>query len=484
MRSASSNKAAFGCLATVLALACLACGSRGTNSSDPDPSNGPDDPQPSTDGDSVGDLVLGDFALREEGRTSCVQRDVIDVNLGHTPERLVESLHCQINGTSAPEDVLNHWVDRLLNVDYVRRIDVAISLCRDAGRDCEWAYSDPWAAHSELSEPCTRKTERDLGAVLMIWSDCPRGVNCDMDWANTHASGMDQPHALLGFEPGSLGHYNPKNPGWWRRQLSDARWAGLQFLLPNVFGPELNQNPDPLEQLVTALDELGDDVRIGLFDDTWVWGKRDEPPWGEIPDLSDPEAAAAALYTSKWKPFFSRLPSQYWYERDGRPFIYFYNAGTLKPREAAAGVIERMKQLFLADFSVEPFVVVDAAFFEDPAMTDVAAARFVWDTFRENRPSHSTLGGVTLDHFMVKWDSLGRDTRGAVATSGDRLVKGPELLEEYLDFSTNADVAVIATWNDLGEGTGIGRNYDYYYKGEWLPPNAFMSRTRAAQCEL
>jgi hypothetical protein len=42
---------------------------------------------------------------------------------------------------------------------------------------------------------------------------------------------------------------------------------------------------------------------------------------------------------------------------------------------------------------------------------------------------------------------------------------------------------MIATWNDLGEGTGITRNYDYYHQGEWLPPDTFMSRLRAAQCE-
>jgi hypothetical protein len=42
---------------------------------------------------------------------------------------------------------------------------------------------------------------------------------------------------------------------------------------------------------------------------------------------------------------------------------------------------------------------------------------------------------------------------------------------------------MIATWNDLGEGTGIEHNYDYYAEGAWLPPNAFMQRIRASQCE-
>ena len=51
-----------------------------------------------------------------------------------------------------------------------------------------------------------------------------------------------------------------------------------------------------------------------------------------------------------------------------------------------------------------------------------------------------------------------------------------------LTSSLDAHIAVIATWNDLGEGTGIERNYDYYGGGAWLPPTAFMGLTRASQC--
>jgi hypothetical protein len=43
-------------------------------------------------------------------------------------------------------------------------------------------------------------------------------------------------------------------------------------------------------------------------------------------------------------------------------------------------------------------------------------------------------------------------------------------------------LAVIATWNDLGEGTGVGRNYDYAYRDGFLPPDVFISMIRRAQC--
>jgi hypothetical protein len=83
---------------------------------------------------------------------------------------------------------------------------------------------------------------------------------------------------------------------------------------------------------------------------------------------------------------------------------------------------------------------------------------------------------------MVKWDSLGRDHRGAIAAATDKLLKGPERLEQVLRDSADADILMIGTWNDLGEGTGVHRNYDYYYRGQWLPPDYFMRLIRQSQC--
>jgi hypothetical protein len=148
----------------------------------------------------------------------------------------------------------------------------------------------------------------------------------------------------------------------------------------------------------------------------------------------------------------------------------------------SAAVIARCKQLFAADFGVMPFVVVDTAYFDDGNMPNVADSQFTWDTLRSGNKSRSTLHGVTLDHFMVKWDTVGRDHPGMVATGADRIIKGTSLLQTRLNSAQDAQIAVIATWNDLGEGTGIGRNYDYYFGGAWQPPTAFMSLTRAAQC--
>ena len=55
-------------------------------------------------------------------------------------------------------------------------------------------------------------------------------------------------------------------------------------------------------------------------------------------------------------------------------------------------------------------------------------------------------------------------------------------MKQRLADSASAQLAVIATWNDMGEGTSINRNYDYYVGGQWLEPDVFLKDLRAAQC--
>ena len=428
-----------------------------------------------------------DFQLKAEFAGPCaLNQGEIDVNLGNSPEAFVRAAYCQVNGTEPPADVVTQWAGQLRTVEYVRRVDVVRTFCAGAKRTCALTYSDPWQADLPLAPTCTRKGTRDLGAVLMFFSDCPRGVNCGMDWANTHASGMTAGDPLYGFGTTPTNAYNPRNAGWWYRELQDAAWAGVQFFLLNTYGPDLSGAPDQLAMLSQALTQAGPAVKVALFDDPWAWGQTSSPPpFTTRPNMSDTESAAQAIYAAKWKPFYTRIDQKYWYTFRGRPFIYFYNAGTLTPLNASAAVVARLKQLFAADFGVTPFVAVDTAYFQDPNMPTVADSQFTWNTLGSGnggKPSVATLGGVTLDHFMVKWDTVGRDRPGAIAAASDRIIKNTSVLSDRIASAASADIAVIATWNDLGEGTGVERNYDYYIAGAWAPPTAFMSVTRAAQC--
>jgi hypothetical protein len=431
--------------------------------------------------------VVEPFVLKPEWDGPCARAEVVDVNLGHAPAAFVRAAHCQITGEAPAPATVEKWTARMRDEYYVRRVDVVRSLCKDAKRECKLAYSDPWVAQPDLGPGPERRTKREIGAVLMFFFDCPGKTNCSMDWANTHAPGMDAPVPSLGAKPGESAIYHPREVGFWRRELSDAKYAGLSFVLPNAYGPDIEDGK--LKPLNDALNSLEAPVKIGMFDDTWTWGQAEfggvdvfRDVWKKKPDLMDPDAAAKKIYELKWKPFFSQIDKKHWYRFKGRPFIYFYNAGTLQPATRAAATISRLKALFKADFGEEPFVDVDIAFFDDPAMPEVADGRFKWMTFDlPARRYRSQLGGNVIDHAMVRWDAINRDRPGAIANKYDRCVKGGQILQRALRDSRDAELLILATWNDLGEGTGVGRNYDYYVDGRWLPPHYFMQLIRNSQ---
>jgi hypothetical protein len=150
-----------------------------------------------------------------------------------------------------------------------------------------------------------------------------------------------------------------------------------------------------------------------------------------------------------------------------------------------APVIESMKLQFRKDFGVAPFVSMDRAYFENPDMNMIADAKFAWDPLKnpdsEVGLSRYTMKGKTFCDAMVKWDSVGRDRPGQIAMDSDKVIKGPELLAKILKDTQDVDILLLATWNDLGEGTGLNRNYDYFYRGNWMYPDVFMGMLRRAQ---
>jgi hypothetical protein len=433
---------------------------------------------------------MGPFKLKPEWKGACEKADKPDINLGHAPEVFVRAIHCQVVGSEPPKQLVEHWAAKLKQPRSssaprnTRRIDLALTLCNDAGRKCEFAYSEPWAVNPDvMGPPAIKKAKRDVGAVFMFFFNCPNEVNCKMDWANTHSPGMLEKHPLLGFADEPSGYYSPGQPGFWRRELVDAKYAGLDFLLLNTYGPDIEDNK--LKPLVDALASLEDPVKIAFFDDTWTWG---EPWfsdfWKQKPDMADAEKASALIYDAKWKPFFSAIDKKHWYRFKGQPFIYFYNGGKLHPRGKSSGVVARLKERFKADFGEEPFVMADSAYFEDKALEQVADAKYMWLTF--NTPelkSRSTLKGHKIDHAMVKWDAVGRDHLGKLPGPGMAVIKDGVIMEKVLKDSKDAELLVIATWNDLGEGTGINRNYDYYWGGKWQRPDYFMRLLRQSQSE-
>ena len=258
------------------------------------------------------------FQLRDEWRGPCrIEDNDIDVNLGNDSSVFVRAAYCQVFGLEPTREVIESWSTQLKkSPNLVRRVDVVREFCQEAKRSCTLKYSNPWLEQVLHSEKCRKKVHRDLGAVFMFFFQCPGNTNCKMDWANTHVVGMDKPDPIYGYGEKTAGYYRPDNPGFWYRELLDARYAGLQFILPNVYGPDVQSSTGAVQALNQALSKIGSGIQIGLMTDTWAWGK---PHWGNLmtpaPDLNQTEDAASQIYQTEWKPFFSGIDRNHWYPR-------------------------------------------------------------------------------------------------------------------------------------------------------------------------
>ena len=456
------------------------------------------------------------FTLTSEWNGTCTREATIDVNRGNAASVFVAAAWCQVTGTAANSSIVEQWTKQLITSDYLRRIDVVRTFCNVNGRetDCQLRYSQPWTdvGERELTEPCMRRAaaRRDVGAIHMFFFNCPHEPNCAMDWANTHQLGMAEASSWysLPTSPPPPGFLNPANPGFWYRELQDEQWAGLQFAALNVYGPDI-QDGTQLSALNQAMDQLAAEhreatqraaaavgaadaeaaevnaIKVAPFFDSWEWG-RAPAPWSPAPNLTQPDDAAATIYRLQWQPFFRQVNHSHLYHIHGRPALWMYNAGTLKPGDRMGDTLALMKGQFEREFGVQPYVLLDIGFDGGGVQDNV----FHWDTLNDDGKQRTyTQHNLSLAHSMVKWDSLGRDALGQLsreATDADvlyRMHKGPEILSMVLNETAAVNVTTFATWNDIGEGTGIARQYDLYYQGQWLPPNYFMHLVRQAQCQ-
>ena len=436
----------------------------------------------------------------------------VNVNLGNNPATFVTEAYWQVYGSAPSPATVTTQVNNLLTLPYWRRIDVVNTFLTAASSPLTHVYSEPWQSEPQFLTPPCKNVTRDVGAVCMFFFNCPNGVNCGLSWADTHAQGMSGPSTLLAYGADPSGYYNSAaDAGFWYRELMDARYAGLSYLLPNVYGPDITNGS--IANLASALATIASmgvtaQVKIGMVDDTSVWNNSaddDFEPWltGPWSSTSGPEnlsaagvtAAATEIFQDKWQPYFSQIPQQYWYEVNGGPLIYFYNGGTLyvdaNSQPTITTIIQLLKSDFQAAFGVTPYVVIDNGF--SYGKSNVADNQFVWNTLSSPyvpQPNLSTYvsEGVTADLAMVKWDPTQRNNgANAIASpvcEGSSIIKNDSLLQSILSRTTNDTFLTIATWNDLGEGTGINRNYDYYVDGQWEPPNYFMNDIRHSQAQV
>ena len=452
-------------------------------------------PEPENPDAGTSDIgATSTFLLNPEVDLNALQKsERVDVNLGHSPEVFIQALWKQFTGELPAAELVEDYMGKFRSGKIPRRIDLAIALAEVAGADPQWTYSDPWREQLVLEPSASKTLARDIGAVFMFFFTSPEAPNGGPGWANNHVSGMREPDPLyqLRGAPHNArkdGLYHPENAGFWYREMKDARHAGLDFALLNVYGPDLE--PAKMEPLRVALKRLREEhgqnmIKLGMFDDTWTWGQPWFGPfWEQKPDCLDIESTAKLLYEAKWQPFFKAVPRDHWYVINNRPMIYFYNSNTLQNRENFHRVLPVMKALFMEEFGVEPWVAVDTAFNYRPAMKQASDSHFKWYTLDlPGKYASETRKEITLSHAMPRWDPISRGNSNAerAARADDLLAKDDTILKLVLNESRDSDILVLATWNDLGEGTGINRCYDYYWNGEWKQPNHFMDLIRRSQ---
>lgn len=303
-------------------------------------------------------------------------------------------------------------------------------------------------------------------------------TNCAPEFSNQHVygEGFNGPDAYY-----NNGYYNGfTNQAYWETELTDARWAGLDFVAPNDYGDQIAAGQNVAGLINNALSAIGGGIKIGYFDDTSGYSRYSVQP----PSLSDTEGAASYIFEGKWQQWFDNLSRDNWYMYNSKPYIQMYNAGLLLSYDAMSAVLARLKQKFSDMYGVEPFVNLDVAWPGDGNEDAV----FTWYSYGTS-PSQTNTNGVSAGHFFARQDRVQRDANTATAiahgssdANGNPIVKDGSWLQSGLDQTSGDSIVTMATWNDIGEGTGIGRQYDIWFNGAWQTPDTFIRQIRTSQC--
>lgn len=443
---------------------------------------------------------------------------VVDVNRGHSPQNAVRAASCQALGQEPSAEDLRTLSDKLINSDttFFTRRDLNAYFLAKQTLPYKYTYSVPFSTNPEKTAICNPKTHRIIAAEFMAWSSCPNKSSCIMDAASNHAWGMDTPNAIYVHGTGSSGLADIQNYGFYYRELLDMRYSGIAGALIHINGAEFIKNPPGFTQpdfINKALNEIGGGISVGLHTDTYQLGKIPALP---LPDVTQPGLAGQIIFNSLWKPFFSQIEPKNWFRIQGRPVITFYNGGTLLSKGGTKLQVRQLLAeavyLFQATFGETPFLLLDSFFTDglpiDPksAYIDIGQSFFKWNPYLLSNIGYSKYitNGFEFSKYMPKWDSIAREALKAkegkdsnpsffLANSAllngfkplatqQRYIKGGENLQYFLESTENSELTYLTTWDDLAEGTNINRNYDYYYKGAWLPPTYFMTLIRRQQC--
>ncbi len=328
-----------------------------------------------------------------------------------------------------------------------------------------------------------------VGTHFFYWYDAPYN-NVDTSKMPFDPPGITSPYT---YAPGESTYYSSKSNNWYKWQILDMHRAGIDYCLPVTWGTGGQASwfrQTLLTKLVTAIQETGSHIKIGMYDDTqseaceWNYdngrgytnsrGNPDDPNYDNDPlrlSCADPDAITY-FYDKKIKEFFTIVPRDLWATHNGlpvanggRPLILTFTCYYYKDLYAANAMWDTIKDRFEADFGVRPWLVPCWSWWyfgnvqtEADGVCVYGAASGGIHTYTHNNYVVSNLGpGVdTRDiggtDYKPRWQNV---------TGGDDQQNDQYYRENFQQVPWNVDYIMIESWNELWEGTAISRCTDF-----------------------
>lgn len=264
------------------------------------------------------------------------------------------------------------------------------------------------------------------------------------------------------LEPGSgLPVHLPENPApswrsvdWFKKQLTDASYAGIDVVLPVYWGSAEPWSLGGLPVLARAGAELRSSGQpspaIGLFLDTTI-----------LAGMNLTSEEGKAFFYGAIRDYFGAIPRDQWATIDGRPIVFLYFSFFATAFDQST--FDYVYAHFASDFGVRPYIVRELTwnFAKDQATGKTDARRLI-------ATEASVKWGSALDGFL---------DRATVASVGpgfdERLIPGRGKAYRPRDggswyrdnfekaIKSGRSMIVIETWNEIHEASGIAETLEF-----------------------
>lgn len=263
-------------------------------------------------------------------------------------------------------------------------------------------------------------------------------------------------------EESGLPTHLPSNPpptwrsvDWFRKQLEDMAYAGIDIALPVYWGTGEDWSIGGLPNLAEAKRELAAEGQpapgIGLFFDTTILDGK---------DLTS--ADGKQYFYGLIKTYFEQFPPDQWALVDGRPVISMFFS--FFPTAFDQSTFDYIYDTFEADFGVRPYIIREQTW--SFAVTNLGGRRVLEDqpiateaTFKWGAAldGYSDVGNVAsvgpgFDEHLIPG-------RGDAIRSRDDGAWYRENWEKAI--ASGKRLVVIETWNELHEASGICETLEY-----------------------